>query len=248
MFNVVKVGKGLVNFFIPPTQQIGGTLSMNQTGDFYITFNVIYVENYSVTVEQNIHSNPDFSNSENWVEVKRFNDEIWFMPGYTAPFMIDCKEWRIRWEVVSIFYLGDLNFWVVPQGNYHGTSFDDSLGIAGINRPVTTDGVLNITSNPGTYYLFTGTSGSKYTLIVEKNMDSLQESDSNWVEVTRFNGTIWGGNTEPFTIDHVDWRIKWSYEPTVDASVFALRFHFNVVEVGGKLVKFFIPPSKIFFY
>jgi hypothetical protein len=54
-----------------------------------------------------------FASSDNWVEVTRFSDEIWFMPDYTSPFQIDCSEWRIRWEVESIFYLGDLNFWVV---------------------------------------------------------------------------------------------------------------------------------------
>ena len=75
--------------------------------------------------------------------------------------------------------------------------------------------------------------------------DAAFASSGNWVEVSRFNGTIWGGSTEPFTCDHVDWRIKWSYEPTPgDTSVFPLRFRFNVVEVGGKLVEFFIPPSN----
>ena len=69
-------------------------------------------------------------------------------------------------------------------------------------------------------------------------------SSDNWVEVISFNGTIWGGKTEAFSIDHVDWRINWSYKPTVDESAFALRFRFNVCEVGGNLVEFFIPPSN----
>ena len=69
-------------------------------------------------------------------------------------------------------------------------------------------------------------------------------SSGNWVEVTRFTGTIWGGSTEPFTCDHIEWRIRWSYEPTPsDLSVMPIRFRFNVVESGGELVKFFIPNT-----
>ena len=69
-------------------------------------------------------------------------------------------------------------------------------------------------------------------------------SSDNWVEVTKFDITMGEGYTESFVIDHVDWRIKWSYNPTVDATVFPLRFRFNVFRVGGKLVEFFIPPSN----
>ena len=69
-------------------------------------------------------------------------------------------------------------------------------------------------------------------------------SSGNWVEVTRFNGTIWRGSSEQFTCDHVDWRIKWRYEPNpTNMSFFPLRFSMNVVEVGGKTVNFFIPDT-----
>ena len=39
-------------------------------------------------------------------------------------------------------------------------------------------------------------------------------SSENWVEVTRFTGlkTI-EITTEPFTIEHVEWRIRWNYSP-----------------------------------
>lgn len=39
-------------------------------------------------------------------------------------------------------------------------------------------------------------------------------SSDNWSEVTRFTddkGTMF--TTDPFTIDHVEWRIRWEYEP-----------------------------------
>ena len=69
-------------------------------------------------------------------------------------------------------------------------------------------------------------------------------SSENWFEIARFDATMGEGSTESFTVDHVDWRIKWSYNPTVDARVFPLRFRFNVYEVGNKLAKFYIPPSN----
>ena len=48
-----------------------------------------------------------------------------------------------------------------------------------------------------------------------------QPGPDNWVEVTRFNkesvpSTWWGdpsGNTDYFTCDHVEWRIRWEYIP-----------------------------------
>jgi len=38
-------------------------------------------------------------------------------------------------------------------------------------------------------------------------------SSDNWSEVVRFTDEGTGFQTEPFTIDHVDWRIRWEYEP-----------------------------------
>jgi hypothetical protein len=37
-------------------------------------------------------------------------------------------------------------------------------------------------------------------------------SSGNWVEVTRFEGNE-STQTESFTCDHVEWRIKWEYDP-----------------------------------
>jgi hypothetical protein len=35
-------------------------------------------------------------------------------------------------------------------------------------------------------------------------------SSGNWVEVTRFTGNEYT-QTEPFTIEHVEWRIRWNF-------------------------------------
>jgi len=38
-------------------------------------------------------------------------------------------------------------------------------------------------------------------------------SSETWVEVTRFTEDDKFFQTEPFTIEHVEWRIRWEYEP-----------------------------------
>ena len=52
-------------------------------------------------------------------------------------------------------------------------------------------------------------------------------SSGNWVEVTSFSGA--GprfSNTTSFTIDHVEWRIKWEY---VKADELLTAFFFNII-------------------
>jgi len=39
-------------------------------------------------------------------------------------------------------------------------------------------------------------------------------SSGNWSEVARLTGGGGIGTTETFTIDHVDWRIRWEIEPS----------------------------------
>ena len=43
-------------------------------------------------------------------------------------------------------------------------------------------------------------------------------SSGNWSEVARLTGGGGISTTEPFTCDHVDWRIRWEIEPS-NASV-----------------------------
>jgi len=47
---------------------------------------------------------------------------------------------------------------------------------------------------------------------------SLEATSENWSEVARFTGGGGIGTTEPFTCDHVDWRIRWEIEPRNDSS------------------------------
>ncbi len=41
----------------------------------------------------------------------------------------------------------------------------------------------------------------------------LVNPDVNWVEVTTLTGVGGIGSTDSFTVDHVDWRIRWEIEP-----------------------------------
>lgn len=38
-------------------------------------------------------------------------------------------------------------------------------------------------------------------------------SSGNWVEVITFTGSQYFGSTSHFTVDHVDWRIRWEINP-----------------------------------
>ena len=42
---------------------------------------------------------------------------------------------------------------------------------------------------------------------------SIVNPDVNWVEVTTLTGVGGIGSTDSFTVDHVDWRIRWKIEP-----------------------------------
>lgn len=53
-------------------------------------------------------------------------------------------------------------------------------------------------------------------------------SSGNWVEVTRFPDEGTGFQTEPFTVDHVEWRIRWEYVPEPEVPDEHLSLHVYV--------------------
>ena len=70
-------------------------------------------------------------------------------------------------------------------------------------------------------------------------------SSGNWVELTRFTGSGQVNQTESFNCDHVEWRLKWSFNPNPNVELKPpLMFHLRVYEVGGELVEFFIATSQ----
>ena len=59
-------------------------------------------------------------------------------------------------------------------------------------------------------------------------------SSENWVEVIRFTGSE-STKTEPFTIEHVEWRIRWNYShPFMMHNPVAHAFVINILEHSPK--------------
>ena len=56
----VKNASGYIVELLFASNQISGTLNMNQTGEYYLYIDPMHAENYSITIEQNIDSIPEF--------------------------------------------------------------------------------------------------------------------------------------------------------------------------------------------
>jgi hypothetical protein len=112
-----------------------------------------------------------FASSTNWVEVTRFSDSRAFF-GDTNDFTIDHIEWRIKWE----FEEGDLRAFffdiILAETNQTIGSYSNNGNLN------ITEGIYNITDYDGEFYLFIGTSGGYYSIIIEQNLESLPEFPS----------------------------------------------------------------------
>jgi hypothetical protein len=60
-------------------------------------------------------------------------------------------------------------------------------------------------------------------------------SSGNWVEVTTFPNAVGSGMSSHFTIDHVDWRIKWEFNPSNGSE--SPSFTVRVIRDGGSEIK-----------
>jgi hypothetical protein len=60
-------------------------------------------------------------------------------------------------------------------------------------------------------------------------------SSGNWVEVTTFPNAVGSGMSSHFTIDHVDWRIKWEFNPRNGSE--GLSFTVRVIRDGGSEIR-----------
>jgi hypothetical protein len=67
-------------------------------------------------------------------------------------------------------------------------------------------------------------------------------SSENWVEVDRFTGGSWNGGTRPFIINHIEWRIRWNYEPIIDVD--SMGFHFMVMDVDHNYIDIVFGDEK----
>jgi len=180
-----------------------------------------------------------FAQEYNWVEVADFSQNRAFF-GNTNSFKIEHSEWRIKWEYEKT--LGDLTAFMlevrITETNQLIANWNNSGKID------ITQGVLNITGYGGDFYLWIGTNGN-HIVIVEQNTESAPTLDSNWVEVARFNGTTWAENTEHFTIDYFDWRIKWSYTPRLSDTINPYIFRLDVKNASGYIVELLFASNQI---
>ena len=61
-------------------------------------------------------------------------------------------------------------------------------------------------------------------------------SSGNWVEVTEFSGRgLLHGDTNPFTIDYVEWRVRWEINSLVDGTDIGIQQFNFVVEIHGNM-------------
>ena len=70
-------------------------------------------------------------------------------------------------------------------------------------------------------------------------------SSGNWVEVARFTG-MGRLETDSFDCTHVDWRIRWSFNHSIELGPLGppLAFTLQVYTVSGELVESFMATSQ----
>jgi hypothetical protein len=177
-----------------------------------------------------------FGSSKNWVEVVRFTggteDVI------TEYFTCENNEWRIRWSYSKRYDGPDF-----LQFRFYVYNSDEEL-VEYLFPDEETSGTLYLNQS-GSFYLNINNDGFNYTIIVEQNRDSVLSLESNWVEVARFNGTIWPEYTEQFTIDYSDWRINWSYTPRLSDTINPYIFRLDVKNASGYIVELLFASNQI---
>ena len=114
-----------------------------------------------------------FASSENWVEVTRYGGSEAFF-GDTNSFTINHSAWRIRWEFEEGPLRGFLFYIKINETNQTIGSYTNS------GKLNVTEGIYNVTDYSGEFYIFIGTTGGYYSIIVEQNLDAVPEFTS-WI-------------------------------------------------------------------
>jgi hypothetical protein len=157
-----------------------------------------------------------FSSSENWnwAEVVSFTGDAhnnWYE---TKPFNISSSVsvWRIVWEYTPRTDVPEDQTGITINV-YSGASGDQRLikiSRTGIHNG---DEDTRYFHEQGVFRAEISSNTQNCTVSVEQSMGYIPEPPSdNWVEVTRFIGTK-GFTTDVFVCDHVEWRIRWEFDP-----------------------------------
>ena len=156
-----------------------------------------------------------FSSSENWswVEVARFTDDV--LNSYeTEPFNIgsSVSVWRIVWQYEPRTDVPEDRTGLTINV-YAGVSGDDRLIQISRTGLYNGDEDTRYFHEDGVFRLKLSSNTQNFTVRIEKSMGYVPEPPTdNWVEVTRFIGSK-GFTTDVFVCDHVEWRIRWDFDP-----------------------------------
>jgi len=156
-----------------------------------------------------------FSSSDNWnwVEVAGFTGDV--LNSYeTEPFNISSSVsvWRIVWEYEPRTDVPEDRTGITIY-LYAGASGDDKIFEIGRKGLYNGDEDCMYYHEEGVFRLKISSNTQNFTVRIEQSMGYIPEPPSdNWVEVTRFIGTS-GFTTDVFVCDHVEWRIRWEFDP-----------------------------------
>jgi len=156
-----------------------------------------------------------FSSSENWnwVEVEIITGDTCNLYE-TEPFNISSSVsvWRIVWEYTPRTDVPEHSTGITIY-LYAGASGDDKIFEIGRKGLYNGDEDCMYYHEEGVFRLKISSNTQNFTVRIEKSMGYIPEPPSdNWVEVTRFIGTS-GFTTDVFVCDHVEWRIRWEFDP-----------------------------------
>jgi hypothetical protein len=156
-----------------------------------------------------------FSSLENWnwVEVARITGDNYYSYE-TEPFNISSSVsvWRIVWEYTPRTDVPEHSTGITIN-LYAGVSGDDKLLEISRMGIYNGDEDCRYFHKEGVFRLKISSNTQNFTVRIEKSMGYVPEPPSdNWVEVTRFIGTS-GFTTDVFVCDHVEWWIRWEFDP-----------------------------------
>ena len=170
-------------------------------------------QKFTIRIEQSMGYIPE-TPTDNWFEVIRFIGTEGFI---TNVFVCDYSEWRVKWEYdpgYTLFpIMAEFEVITYPEGS-SSNAVDTIYGKPGTLQ----NGTSYVHENHGRFYMKISTGIiENYTIIVEQNTDSTPKPENNWVEVVTFSHSISGlaflHPTSHFTVDYVDWRIRWEVNP-----------------------------------
>jgi len=153
------------------------------------------------------------SDNWNWVELERITGDNYYVCE-TEPFNINSSVavWRIVWEYTPRTDVPEHSTGITIN-LYAGVSGDDKLLEISRMGLYNGDEDTRYFHEQGVFLLKISSNTQNFTVRIEKSMGYIPEPPSdNWVEVTRFIGTS-GFTTDVFVCDHVEWRIRWEFDP-----------------------------------